>query len=227
MDGGFEWNNYHLGTVGYMWMTHPQRTCIRLVAESRPPRDTPNVVRARRRTGIQRARTFGSSPGTELRAELRLDRLRPGPLTDRAVSVEDRLPRRVAVGPALGVEVQPVEVRAVHVERGDDVAPTLVLGLELRTPDHLGSMVAGVSFERALGSDRDLDVGMFVGVGPMTDRDLLLGALVILPEFSPATALVASASRRPAATSAIAPARSALRIRMTPPAFSAHTSIGR
>ena len=39
------------------------------------------------------------------------------------------------------------------------------------------AVVAGMPLERTLGTERDLDVRTLVGVGPLTDRDLVAGVL--------------------------------------------------
>ena len=47
VDGGFEWNNYHVGTVRYMGIAHPRTACIVLVAGAKPPPGATAAVRAR------------------------------------------------------------------------------------------------------------------------------------------------------------------------------------
>jgi hypothetical protein len=46
VDGGFDWNNWHAGTVEYRYAAHPKATCIALAVEDRPAQTDPTVVRA-------------------------------------------------------------------------------------------------------------------------------------------------------------------------------------
>ncbi len=48
VDGGFEWNNYHTGTVKFRWTAHPSAACIALSMEHGRATDDPAVVRTSR-----------------------------------------------------------------------------------------------------------------------------------------------------------------------------------